>query len=75
MTKKKPDKPKLNHQKRPDLDNNIRIIENLTNAVNKLSLSLGEHKKFTKKTKVFDSLGFLLAVIFMLLTIIWCQRG
>lgn len=75
MNKKKQDKPNHNHPKRQNLDNNIRIIENLTNAVNKLSASLGEHKKFTKKTKVFDSLGFLLAVIFMLLTIIWCQRG
>lgn len=75
MIKKKNDKQRLTNKKRPDLDKNIKIIENLTNAVNKLSLSLGEHKKFIKKTKVFDSLGFLLAVIFMLMTIIWCQRG
>ena len=74
MLKKKHDN-QLKDQEQSSVDNNIRLIENLTNAVNELSLSLNEHKKFTKKTRVFDSLGFLIAVIFMLLTIIWCQRG
>ena len=58
-----------------NLDQNIKIIENLTNAVNKLSFSLDEHKIFTKKSKVFDSLSFLIALIFILMTIIWCQKG
>lgn len=75
MIKKIDDKSKSKDENKDNVDKNIKIIENLTNAVNKLSLSLGEHKRFTKKTKVFDSLGFLLAVIFMLMTIIWCQKG
>ena len=58
-----------------NLDQNIKLIQNLTNAVNELSFSLAEHKRVCGKSKILDRLSFLLAVIFILLVLIYCQKG
>lgn len=75
MIKKTNDTQHSKDKNKTNLDKNIKIIENLTNAVNKLSFSLAEHKRYSKKSSVFDRLSFLIAVIFVLMALIWCQKG
>jgi len=75
MIKKINDKKPYKDDDKNNIDQNVRLIEKLTEAVNKLSFSLHEHKRLNQASKLCQNFSFLVAVILLLITVIWFQKG